>query len=225
MGSFDKPDPGHQLGILISHHQGKVDWEAVGDDSRIKWVAIRVSYGAIEDREFALNWQKAADLGLPRLPWHFFDKQSSWLEQARFFVDKLTSHPAGIGELDWYGDFEEDVDDGSHGIPADMATNIYEWLSYVYADAYVYDRGAGVYTRASWWNKYVGEKSWASAFRLWTAHWWLRYPKADEMPLVPAGWNKYDIWQVHCSWPGVDFHVRSTDVCLEWMRETGQARS
>lgn len=223
MGTFDRPDSRHTLGILLSHHQGQVDWQAVAQDERVEWVAIRVSYGVNEDREFAENWQRAAELGLPRLPWHFFDKHTDWLEQARFFVEKLTTHPAGVGELSWYGDFEEDVDDVSKGIPDSMAADIYNWLAYVYTDAFVSGRGAGVYTRANWWDKYVGERSWASLFDLWTAHWWVRYPREDERPRLPAGWTDYAIWQVQCDWPGVDFYVRSLNVCLEWMRRPDQS--
>jgi lysozyme len=74
-------------GIDVSHHQGRVDWDKAAS-APLAFAFIKASEGADHrDREFAANWQAAADAGIARGAYHFFTFCTPGAPQARHFLD------------------------------------------------------------------------------------------------------------------------------------------
>lgn len=83
-------------GIDVSHHQGVIDWDRVGEDN-IDYAYIKSTEGeTLVDEKFAANWAGAGDAGISRGAYHFFSLCSAGAGQARNF---LTTVPADVTAL------------------------------------------------------------------------------------------------------------------------------
>ena len=97
-------------GIDISHHQGKIDWDALSaaevDGERLRFVFVKATEGANDlDDRFNSNFKQARDNGFVRGAYHFFLPNVSARQQADNFVRRvpleegdppsLTSNPLG----------------------------------------------------------------------------------------------------------------------------------
>ncbi len=82
------PDPVRYpvRGIDVSHHQGAIEWSAVGA-RRIDFAFIKATEGGDHvDSRFAENWRGAASAGIARGAYHFFTLCRAGSEQARNFI-------------------------------------------------------------------------------------------------------------------------------------------
>jgi lysozyme len=90
-------------GIDVSHHQGPIDWQAVGRDG-VAFAYVKASEGADwVDPRFRENWQEAGRAGIPRGAYHFFTFCTPGLPQAENFLAVLR---AAGGELPPAADVE-----------------------------------------------------------------------------------------------------------------------
>jgi hypothetical protein len=59
-------------GIDVSHHQGQIDWQAVGD-SGIQFAYIKATEAEdYRDPQFSTNWREAQNSGIARDAYHYF---------------------------------------------------------------------------------------------------------------------------------------------------------
>ena len=106
-------------GIDVSHHQGPIDWGAVGSDGvRFAWIKATEG-GDWRDPRFAGNWRAAAEAGVPRGAYHFFTLCRPAAEQAAWF---LSVAPAG--ELPAAVDLEFDGNCAARPDPATLAADL-----------------------------------------------------------------------------------------------------
>ena len=63
-----------------------------------------------------------------------------------------------------------------------------------------------IYTRASYWNKYVGYQGWTSQYPLWVANW--NVP----VPTMPTGWTSWVYWQYSSLAPGQNYGAQSATI-------------
>lgn len=90
-------------GIDVSHHQGAIDWPAVGRE-RVAFAFLKASEGAdLRDPRFAENWAGAGGTGIPRGAYHFFTFCAPGGPQAENFLAALGG---AIGELPPVADVE-----------------------------------------------------------------------------------------------------------------------
>ena len=79
----------HIHGIDVSHFQGDVFWEAVGDNSKLQYVYIKATEGAaIIDDRYAENIIQAHRHGLKVGSYHFFRANVGVEEQLRNFMSQ-----------------------------------------------------------------------------------------------------------------------------------------
>jgi lysozyme len=77
------------LGIDASHHQGAIDWAAVGDDG-ISFAYLKATEGTgFTDPLFASHREAAIEVGLEVGGYHYFQLCSPGAEQAAHFVSVL----------------------------------------------------------------------------------------------------------------------------------------
>lgn len=79
------------LGLDISHHQGKIDWELLFNkeqyDTLIHFVYCKSTEGSTHvDREWSNNRKYLNDLGLPNGAYHFFSPTEDPEAQAKHFL-------------------------------------------------------------------------------------------------------------------------------------------
>jgi lysozyme len=80
------PLPYEVIGVDVSHHQGRIDWQALAADG-VAFAYIKATEGGtFQDANFTLNWSDAANAGLPRGAYHFFTLCRTGTDQARNFI-------------------------------------------------------------------------------------------------------------------------------------------
>jgi lysozyme len=84
------------IGVDVSHHQGRIDWQALANDG-IAFAYIKATEGeSFRDANFAVNWAGAAGVGLPRGAYHFFTQCKSGTDQARNFIARVPGDPKAL---------------------------------------------------------------------------------------------------------------------------------
>jgi lysozyme len=182
-----KPAP-RPLGIDVSHHNGAVDWTAVARAGLV-FALVKATEGAtFTDHLFGDNWARIKAAGLMRGAYHFFRPAAPVAEQADRFL--ATMGDLGPGDLPPVLDIEEagvGRDEWADLPPAERVPAALAWLDRVEQAC---GRKPIVYTRRGFVREKFGAPGALSGYPLWVAH----YTKAPG-PSVPAGWDKWTIWQ------------------------------
>ncbi len=83
----------HYNGIDISHHQGKIDWEKVSQDSLIQFVYIKATQGgSYIDPDYKKNFTRAQRCGLKCGSYHYFTMRSKAKDQFDNFKATTSKH-------------------------------------------------------------------------------------------------------------------------------------
>ncbi len=176
-------------GIDVSHHQGKVNWEAVAEAGIVFAFAKATEGVGLVDPQFAANWSGMKSAQLFRGAFHFFRPAKPAVAQAEKFVQAVKNLAAG--DLPPVLDLEEARtragQDEWDAIPkADRLPRALRWLEAVEQRL---GRRPIVYTRRGFLPK-LGGAGTLAFYPLWIAH----YTTARK-PIVPAGWNDWTFWQ------------------------------
>lgn len=76
-------------GIDVSHYQGAIDWPRVAR-AGVAFAYIKATEGGdYVDKDFASNWQGAAEAGIARGAYHFFKPCKSGPAQAKNFIARV----------------------------------------------------------------------------------------------------------------------------------------
>ena len=158
------------LGIDVSHHNGKIDWEAVAKNGK-RFAILKCQYEAKShkiDETFEYNWREAGKAGLSRGVYVFIasDSIADPVADATALITKLKGRSLEYGI--WL-DYE------SAALKKLSKAKINE-LTYVYANIF---RGAGyyvgIYCNKDWYDNVLDSKTLAKDFDFWIA----RYPRSD----------------------------------------------
>ena len=169
------PEKG-DLGIDVSHWQGVIDWgRVVADAQQVRFVVVRTGDGLTPDREFAANWPRAKNVGLPRGCYYYYRPELDPVLQADLFLERLGGD---FGELEPWLDIEELTP------RPPKVEELLTWLEKVEA---ITGRSAWIYTRADIW-KAMGAPA-LTRYRLVVAS----YEVARPVPVRP--WGEWAIWQ------------------------------
>lgn len=81
-------------GIDASHHQGTIDWKAIKATEKqkdpIRFAFIKATEGGdYKDRLFSENFRQAAEAGLVRGAYHFYNPNTDPIKQADFFISQV----------------------------------------------------------------------------------------------------------------------------------------
>jgi lysozyme len=84
-------------GLDVSHHQGPIDWEAVGATGRFRFVWIKATEGGDwTDPRFDENWRGAREAGLIPGAYHYFTLCTPGAAQAAHFLATVPREPGGM---------------------------------------------------------------------------------------------------------------------------------
>ena len=83
-------------GVDVSHHQGEIDWDALGGTG-IRFAFIKATEGRDHiDTRFTENWAAAERVGLARGAYHFFTFCSPGPAQAEHFLEIVPPVPGTL---------------------------------------------------------------------------------------------------------------------------------
>jgi len=210
-------------GIDVSHHQGRIDWEAVGA-AGYSFTFIKATENAsYTDSRFAANWQDAKAAGFVRGAYHYFHPSTDPARQAAFFVNTV----GGWDPTDISPALDVEISDQD---AASLALSSTEWtdrtstcLSEI---ARLSGRVPSIYLTA-WgsdvWKTKIAQTtapSWANNYLLWVSS----FPAAQ--PEILKGWSTWTFWQFDTKGKvnGIDGQVDldqfngTLEVLLEWLK-------
>lgn len=134
-------------GIDVSHHQSRINWQAVAADS-IDFVFIKATEGVtFQDSIFCDNWEQISKTDIKRGAYHFFLPHISPQLQAEHFIDRVEMK---TGDLPPVLDVETD-DKVSHN---EMIAAITVWLTAVEEH---YKIRPIIYTNLKFHKKYIAK--------------------------------------------------------------------
>jgi lysozyme len=91
-----RPTPKAVWGIDVSHHQGRIQWDALRGQG-LSFVYMKATEGDyMADPNFLENWQGAARAGLARGAYHFYDLCGRGAAQAAEFIRLVPRSPGSL---------------------------------------------------------------------------------------------------------------------------------
>lgn len=167
----------HIHGIDISHYQGTVFWESVGENSKMVFVYIKATEGETRiDPRYKENIDLAHRYGLKVGSYHFYRPRAAQEEQLANFIAQC--RPADQDLIPMI-----DVERNAGMESEELCDSLLKFLRLVES---AYHQKPIVYTYTNFYNKYlVGE---LNDYKLWIAQY-------SSRPPVLADGRDYLMWQ------------------------------
>ena len=180
-------------GIDVSHHQGAIDWASVKatekEEFPIRFVFMKATEGGDhKDHRFDENFARAAQVGLVRGAYHFYNPNSDPMRQADFFISQVQLQQ---GDLAPVLDIERK--------PRDKAQLQTDLLVFLRCLEQHYGVKPIIYTSYKYKLRYLDAPEF-DTYPLWIAHYYV-----DELSYN----GKWHFWQ-HTDYgtvPGIDVSV------------------
>jgi lysozyme len=84
-------------GVDVSHHQGRIEWDRVAADRRLRFAYVKATEGGdLVDPRFETNWRDARRAGLRVGAYHFFSFCRPAADQARHFLSIVPRDPDAL---------------------------------------------------------------------------------------------------------------------------------
>jgi lysozyme len=179
----------------------------------ISFIGIKVSQNNWTDKLFVYFWQHAKELGLLRLPYHFFDyslTKKTPAEQAKYFCEQIYKDPP---EITPYLDYEEYAPWGDLPIVSKSLSYIQQFMETVDAQL---GKSCGLYTNKSVIKYNLGANltpTWLTKRPLWIAN-------PSPIPPVIAPWSKWSFWQYTFVGDGIAYGMESKGLDLDYYNGT-----
>lgn len=172
-----EPSDINVLGIDVSHHSGKVDWETVRKQG-YKFAYVKSSEGVDDpDNMFEEHWKALREAGMERGAYHFYVTEDDPVQQAKFFASRLKDDPGTLPPA-------VDVELLGHNTKGNLSETLLVFLQ-------TFEKETGIkpmiYTESNFWDGHYQPEF--SDYPLWMAEYGVRMPK------VPFGWTNWVLWQ------------------------------
>ncbi len=199
---IDMPTAYSVHGIDVSRYQKAIDWEGV-KNMRVEQISMRFAFMkategiSIVDPKFRRNWFNAAEAGMIRGAYHFFNTTKSAEAQARNFLQVVKLQK---------GDMPPVLDvEVSHGMSKEsIQTGVANWLARV---ENAYGVRPIIYTNVSFYNTYLAGRF--DDYPLWVAHYFAKgKPRIEREWLF---WQHSERGHVNGIEQFVDFNVFNGD--------------
>ena len=154
-------------GLDLSHHQGRVDWDALAYHHNplfpLRFVFIKATEGCdLADEAFDANFQSARDHGLIRGAYHYFNPQSDARRQADFFIQHVALQPGDLPPV-------LDVEERGRLSNEELQQRVLLWLNQVETH---YKVTPMLYTGYKFRTKYLNDTLF-NRYPFWIAHYYV----------------------------------------------------
>lgn len=167
----------HIHGIDLSHYQGEVFWEAVGDNSKMAYVYLKATEGGTRiDPTYKKNIELAHRYGLKVGSYHFFRPKIDLTQQLENF--KSQCRP---GDQDLIPMIDVETNSGLQ--TEEFCDSLFKFLKLVEKE---YRQKPLVYTGTNFYNRHLSGK--LDSYKLMIAQYSTREPKLADN-------RDYDMWQ------------------------------
>lgn len=183
----------------------KMNWQQALD-SGIEFAIIRCGHMYYEDWTYEYNRSELERLKIPFSAYHAWYPGADNNKQIQFFLDHMAGHLYQCADVEVAGTMSKSV----------RASRCKEYLEGVTTPTFGKPM---VYTRASWWDPYIGNVSWAKYYKLLIAHYGdlLRFPAIPEAWKSTLGQNCWTFWQWSAdgNGQGAKYGAQSTSIDLD----------
>jgi lysozyme len=173
-------------GIDVSYVNPSVDWHKLRKQD-IRFAFIKSTDGispGLINPYFDEQWAGAKSAGILRGSYHYLKAAIDGVEQADFFLSKVTVQD---GDLPPALDIEELYNDNA--TTSQFIENSQKWLERVESKT---GHHPIVYCRTEFVQQW-GTLSWAKNYQTWIAEWYDFTDRGE--PTQPAGWGDWIFWQ------------------------------
>ncbi len=170
---YNIPEGYSILGIDVSHHQGKIDWEKVTagnvNGTPVSFAFIKATEGVgLIDPNFNYNFYEARENGLIRGAYHFFIPGASARKQADFFCNQVQLEDGDMPPV-------LDIEKQGNLTDAQLRKTVLEWLKLVEQH---YGVKPIIYTYINF-RQYILNTADFDDYYFWIAHYYVNEPRGD----------------------------------------------
>jgi lysozyme len=164
----------------ISKWEGTIDFKKIREQTDIKGIIARASYNQTKDQMFDAYWPEIMKYNFISGTFHYFYNYYSATAQADVYYNIIKNSP---GDSIWI-----DVEDSTY-LPGDLYARVLTFLARL--QSYFPSRQLGIYTRAEYWNTYIGNRKEFRKYKLWIAQY------NGFAPTIPLPWfpGEQIFWQ------------------------------
>jgi len=167
-------------GIDVSRYQGRIRWQEVKqmkvNEVGIQFCFIKATEGLNdEDPRFPRNWQQAADAGIPRGAYHYFNPYADAAAQAKHFIREVKLETGDLPPV-------LDVEQAGNLTKEQLQAQVETWLQLTEQH---YGVKPIIYTGAVFYARYFDDRF--DQYPLWVAHYLVK-----NKPRVHRSWS---FWQ------------------------------
>ena len=186
--------------VDISKWQDACDFKKM--KTKVQGMIFRAGQGSKVDPLFDTFRKGAIAEGIVFGTYWYYNNTVAPKDQAKLWVETVKDNPGGLGAwLDL-----EDSQAGSYGKWTDWRDCAEEFKALLPAVT------LGIYTRASYFDKPVGEN-----YPYFATHpLWVAYYSTAPKPVLPKGWTDWVMWQYTDKGNGKDHGVRSDNIDMDW---------
>ena len=167
----------HIHGIDLSHYQGEVFWEAVGDNSKMAYVYLKATEGGTRiDPTYKKNIELAHRYGLKVGSYHFFRPKVDLQMQLNNFMSQCRPGDRDLLPM-------IDIETTSGLGTEEFCDSLFKFLKLVEVE---YRQKPLLYTGTNFYNKHLKGK--IDGYKLMIAQYSTRTPKLEDN-------RDYDMWQ------------------------------
>lgn len=159
----------HIHGIDLSHYQGEVFWETVGDNSKMAYVYLKATEGGDRiDEMYEQNIELAHKYGLKVGSYHFFRPKTDLTRQLNNFITQCRPRQQDLIPM-------IDIETKGGLSTEEFCDSLFKFLDMVEK---VYRQKPLLYTGTNFYNRYLCGK--VDAYKLMIAQYSRREPELDD---------------------------------------------
>ncbi|MBQ8050375.1 MAG: glycoside hydrolase family 25 protein [Bacteroidaceae bacterium] len=202
-GEPDYPTGYDVMGIDVSHHQNRIDWDKLRNSQvaghPLRFVIVKATEGTtLIDENFNDNFYRARENDLVRGAYHFYIPDRDIERQAEFYLRQVHLE---VGDLPPILDIEKR---GSKSL-REFQRDVLAWLQIVQS---VYGQAPIIYTSYKFREDYLNTPAF-DAYPLWIAHYYEKHLKYQGQWVL---WQYTDCGKVEGIRGYVDFNIFNGDL-------------
>jgi GH25 family lysozyme M1 (1,4-beta-N-acetylmuramidase) len=167
------------LGVDVSHWQGDIDWDMMTQRG-VRFAFLKLSeHDSYKDDTFTPNYNACKKRGILTGAYHFVRMNITAKDQYENIIGALDGRKLDMFALDC---------ETNDNMGPKECTKVVRGLATMCQSIGGVELPT-IYTRKSWWDRFINRSNDWAKLPLWVANWDTTYP------LLPLDWTYYTVWQ------------------------------